>query len=430
MNKAQIAGLVTEFVKAYDAEAKDRVWKQHSDIFRRFWSERILAPDTASLTDDECDKIIRILDRNGKGNTKESEAVARAMVPQGAWRRMFHGLKTTPELSRLVDSIFKERDLIKKAELIDKLYNVNEINKNWLTGESGNVLDALLAAYDPVNNLTVVSLNDRKLQLDFLELKLPFVWDHVSIGQKIVQSNSLLREGVRNFGLDGSARTQSCFWYFDPMRQLWKPNHSVIRTDKEVVMVSVPQDSGIGMNKEEDDHEVRESIQIQAALADIGSQMGFKIWLPRADRVRVLTKWTPEPEDLLDDLPLNFDRTLMKTIEQIDVIWLKRRSIVRAFEVEHTTSVYSGLLRMADLLALAPNLDIKLHIVAPILRREKVFSEIKRPVFSLLEGHPLSEICSFLSYDSISELHEDKHLGFLRDRVLEDYEERAEEDED
>jgi hypothetical protein len=195
-------------------------------------------------------------------------------------------------------------------------------------------------------------------------------------------------------------------------------------------MVSVPQDSGIGMNKEEDDHEVRESIQIQAALADIGSQMGFKIWLPRADRVRVLTKWTPEPEDLLDDLPLNFDRTLMKTIEQIDVIWLKRRSIVRAFEVEHTTSVYSGLLRMADLLALAPNLDIKLHIVAPILRREKVFSEIKRPVFSLLEGHPLSEICSFLSYDSISELHEDKHLGFLRDRVLEDYEERAEEDED
>src|SRR5690242_21750466 len=33
-------------------------------------------------------------------------------------------------------------------------------------------------------------------------------------------------------------------------------------------------------------------------------------------------------------------------------------SIVRAFEVEHTTSVYSGILRMADLLALQPNMDI------------------------------------------------------------------------
>jgi hypothetical protein len=38
---------------------------------------------------------------------------------------------------------------------------------------------------------------------------------------------------------------------------------------------------------------------------------------------------------------------------------------VRAFEVEHTTAIYSGLLRMADLLSLVPNMDIKLHIVAP-----------------------------------------------------------------
>ena len=47
------------------------------------------------------------------------------------------------------------------------------------------------------------------------------------------------------------------------------------------------------------------------------------------------------------------------------MIWLKRRAIIRAFEVEHTTAVYSGILRMADLLALQPNMDINLHIVAP-----------------------------------------------------------------
>lgn len=72
----------------------------------------------------------------------------------------------------------------------------------------------------------------------------------------------------------------------------------------------------------------------------------------------------------------------IRTIEQIDVICLKRRAIVRAFEVEHTTAVYSGILRMADLLALQPNMDINLHIVAPGARREKVFQEIQRPVFS------------------------------------------------
>ena len=36
----------------------------------------------------------------------------------------------------------------------------------------------------------------------------------------------------------------------------------------------------------------------------------------------------------------------------------------RAFEIEHTTAIYSGLLRMADLLSLQPNMDINLHIVA------------------------------------------------------------------
>jgi hypothetical protein len=69
----------------------------------------------------------------------------------------------------------------------------------------------------------------------------------------------------------------------------------------------------------------------------------------------------------------------LKTIEQIDVLWLKGRAIKRAFEVEHSTSIYSGILRMADLLALQPNMDIRLHIVAPIPRRGKVFHELGVP---------------------------------------------------
>src|SRR5262249_13074964 len=71
-------------------------------------------------------------------------------------------------------------------------------------------------------------------------------------------------------------------------------------------------------------------------------------------------------------LPLNYDTATLKTIENIDVIWLERRSIAQAFEVEHTTAIYSGLLRMADLLVLQPRIQISLHIVAPSSRREQV----------------------------------------------------------
>lgn len=120
------------------------------------------------------------------------------------------------------------------------------------------------------------------------------------------------------------------------------------------------------------------------------------------------------------------DETTLDTIERIDVLWLKGRSIVRAFEVEHTTAIYSGLLRMADLLSLQPNMDIKLHIVAPEARKAKVFDEIKRPVFSLLERRPLSKTCTFLSYDSVREIAQLPHLAHVSDTILEEYAEEPE----
>ena len=104
--------------------------------------------------------------------------------------------------------------------------------------------------------------------------------------------------------------------------------------------------------------EVRESARIQATLAMCGEKMGFKIWLPKNDRPLILQKWTPLHGSLLEVLPLNYDASTLRTIENIDVLWIRGSAIARAFEIEHTTAVYSGLLRMADLLAMQPNMRI------------------------------------------------------------------------
>jgi hypothetical protein len=69
---------------------------------------------------------------------------------------------------------------------------------------------------------------------------------------------------------------------------------------------------------------------------------------------------------------------------------MERRAIAHAFEVEHTTTIYSDLLRMADLLTMQPRIDISLHIVSPAERREQMWREIVHPVFSVLEGGPIS----------------------------------------
>jgi hypothetical protein len=220
-------------------------------------------------------------------------------------------------------------------------------------------------------------------------------------------------------------------FYEEPLKERWSADRKV-KTVAGEVTVTVPGDDEEVEDKEAASvegkaPEARHSIQMQAKLARIGAVMGFKVWIPGPDRARVRELLQEKDrEALIEELPLSYDNTTIDTIKLIDVIWLKRRSIVRAFEVEHTTAVYSGLLRMADLLALQPNMDIRLHIVAPDERREKVFREMNRPVFSLLDRGPLSDSCTFISYDSVNLINDMEYLAHTNDSIIAEHEETAE----
>jgi hypothetical protein len=154
---------------------------------------------------------------------------------------------------------------------------------------------------------------------------------------------------------------------------------------------------------EKDQVEVRKHVEIQFQLLNLGQNMGFNIWVARNDRSRERNgKKFSETLNLKENLPLQFDEATTKTIELIDVLWLKGNAIVAAFEVESTTSIYSGLLRMSDLISMQPNLNIPLYLVAPEERRDKVFTEVNRPTFSRL-APPLSEVCRFISFKSLQD---------------------------
>lgn len=148
---------------------------------------------------------------------------------------------------------------------------------------------------------------------------------------------------------------------------------------------------------------MQESIhtEIQWLLAKLGSDMGLEIWIAKNDKNKSFrgNAFTSLPR-MSTSLPLKFDVPTCKTIEMIDILWLKGNSIVAAFEIESTTQVFSGLLRMADLIAMQPNLAIPLYIVAPVDRRSKVLSEANRPIFARLDP-PMSEMCSFISFEAL-----------------------------
>lgn len=147
--------------------------------------------------------------------------------------------------------------------------------------------------------------------------------------------------------------------------------------------------------------EVSQHIQMQYKLIKLGEKLGTKVWLPRNDQTRVQKEYGN----------LNFDKEFTsgldvpRSVEDIDVVWKDEYRIDAAFEVENSTSVYSGLLRFSDLKVMTPNSTYPLYIVAPISRRQKVFREANRPTFNRLR---INRDVKFIPYEIIDDLSESK----------------------
>lgn len=137
--------------------------------------------------------------------------------------------------------------------------------------------------------------------------------------------------------------------------------------------------------------------QVQMLLGSIGVRKGFDIWIPAADRAKL--DGTYGENFSLRDHILGFE-AVQNVLEEVDVIWIEKGSSnVRAlFEVEHTTSIYSGLLRFNDVHLTAPQLHPRFTIVASSDRRAVFVRQLNRPTFRL---SGISKLCTFLDYSEI-----------------------------
>ncbi len=123
--------------------------------------------------------------------------------------------------------------------------------------------------------------------------------------------------------------------------------------------------------------------EIQGWLRDLGVALGFDVWIAANDRNREYG------EGLLGDgcIPQLPDGATagMDSVRLIDVVWMSGEAgnVAAAFEVEHSTSIYSGIVRMLDL-ALGTEMGERsnLFLVAPDNRRDEVEQQLCRPAFS------------------------------------------------
>ena len=95
---------------------------------------------------------------------------------------------------------------------------------------------------------------------------------------------------------------------------------------------------------------------------------------------------------------------MARTVSLIDVIWVSQDSkrIECAFEIEKSTSIYSGMLRLMDLASSLGDRRYDFFLVAPDKREKEVLAQLKRPSFQ-------TSTCIGLRYILFSDLEEHCH---------------------
>ena len=125
--------------------------------------------------------------------------------------------------------------------------------------------------------------------------------------------------------------------------------------------------------------------EVQGWLRDLGRALGFGVWIASNDRGRAHGDGTLA-DGCLHCLPDAIQgHEFGDTIRLIDVLWIDSitQQVAAAFEVEHTTSIYSGIVRMLDLaLGIPEHTASSYFLVAPDTREADVRSQFARPAFS------------------------------------------------
>ncbi len=123
--------------------------------------------------------------------------------------------------------------------------------------------------------------------------------------------------------------------------------------------------------------------EVQGWLRDLGIALGFDVWIASNDSGRALGAGRLGDGCLKSLPPQLAELPGGESIRLIDVLWLTRGAsrVEAAFEVEHTTSIHSGIMRMLDLALEAPVPVRGLFLVAPDNREEQVRAQLRRPAF-------------------------------------------------
>jgi len=131
--------------------------------------------------------------------------------------------------------------------------------------------------------------------------------------------------------------------------------------------------------------------EAEFTLLKLGQILGYDTYSPDRNKIAYGKKL----EDLisLDDIPQFTTPSLLDTIKYIDVIWFQDEFPICCFEIEHTTGVTKGLLRLYQ----TSQLNTKLFVIAPADVLKKFEKELQKMPFRKIKHRYI-----FRSYEDLA----------------------------
>jgi hypothetical protein len=191
--------------------------------------------------------------------------------------------------------------------------------------------------------------------------------------------------------------------YCNKIAELYLPNHkrdlSRLKEISKIINIEVQDDVPLTHS------------DIQAKLLLIGSYLNYRTYTPDRSKESIygtLGDLCSEKDIPTDSIPM----LSVDTVKYVDVIWFDDEGYpTHAFEVEHTTDVTKGLLRLYQI----HKLRIRLYVIAEEDNRSKFDREIRKNPFVKIRQEYV-----FKNYQELDEFFDCvKHFAKVQEKFFE-----------
>ncbi|MES2331088.1 MAG: hypothetical protein V4539_15905 [Bacteroidota bacterium] len=121
--------------------------------------------------------------------------------------------------------------------------------------------------------------------------------------------------------------------------------------------------------------------EMQYHLLKIGNALGYDVIAASNDRSKSYSGDNFSFISLRQFPAIELEKDTLNTVKLIDVLWFQKATnkVIAAFEVEKSTSIYSGILRLTDLSFTIADGDEVFYLIVPDKREKDVVIQLQRP---------------------------------------------------